>query len=153
MKRHFEYRNDIMKLFLSLSVYDNDNGVELAQEINEKRKILGKLEEENLLYSSELGVYDDIMAFLVWLSESIKESANLSLRPNFRHFVNIFNHFNEESRINKFHQRLIKNKDLHPIMLNFIGLSKQPIRDFKGDSRLVLKYVYRFLSLLAKAFW
>ena len=40
MKRHFEYRNDIMKLFLSLSVYDNDNGVELAQEINEKRKIL-----------------------------------------------------------------------------------------------------------------
>ena len=27
MKRHFEYRNDIMKLFLSLSVYDNDNGV------------------------------------------------------------------------------------------------------------------------------
>ncbi len=52
MKRHFEYRNDIIKLFLSLSVYDNDNGVQLAREINEKRGILGKLEEENLLYSS-----------------------------------------------------------------------------------------------------
>ncbi len=57
-----------MKLFLTLSVYDNDNGVELAREINEKRRILGKLEEENLLYSSEAGVYDDIMTFLVWLS-------------------------------------------------------------------------------------
>lgn len=31
MKRHFEYRNDIMKLFLSLSIYDNENGVKLAQ--------------------------------------------------------------------------------------------------------------------------
>lgn len=58
MKRHFEYRNDIMKLFLSLSIYDNENGVKLAQEINEKRKILGKLEEENLLYSSDHGVFD-----------------------------------------------------------------------------------------------
>lgn len=37
-------------------------------------------------------------------------------------------------------------------MLNFIGLSKQPIREFKGDARMVLKYVYRFLSLLAKSF-
>lgn len=113
---------------------------------------MGKLEEENLLYSSDPGVYNDIMSFLVWLSESIKQGANLSIKPEFVDFVNIFSHFNEESRINKFHQRLIKNKDLHPIMLNFIGLSKQPIRDFKGDSRLVLKYVYRFLSLLAKSF-
>ncbi len=92
------------------------------------------------------------MAFLVWLSESIKEGCNLSLRPNFTNYVSIFLHFNEESRINKFHQRLIKNKDLHPIMLNFIGLSKQPLREFKGDARMVLKYVYRFLSLLAKSF-
>ena len=30
MKRHFEYRNDILNLFLSLSIYDNNNGVELA---------------------------------------------------------------------------------------------------------------------------
>lgn len=56
---------------------------------------MGKLEEENLLYSSEAGVYDDIMAFLVWLSESIKEGVNLSLRPSFKGFVNIFCHFNE----------------------------------------------------------
>jgi hypothetical protein len=47
---------------------------------------------------------------------------------------------------------LIKNKDLHPIMLNFIGLSKEPLSGFKGDALLVLKYVYRFLSLLAKSF-
>jgi hypothetical protein len=37
MKRHFEYRNDILKLFLSLSIYDDNNGVELAHEINAKR--------------------------------------------------------------------------------------------------------------------
>jgi hypothetical protein len=30
MKRHFEYRSDILKLFLSLSIYDNSNGVQLA---------------------------------------------------------------------------------------------------------------------------
>lgn len=72
MKRHFEYRNDIIKLFLSLSIYDNDNGMQLTSEINDKRGILGKLEEENLLYNESSGVYDDIMSFLVWLSESIK---------------------------------------------------------------------------------
>lgn len=37
-------------------------------------------------------------------------------------------------------------------MLNFIGLSKEPLSGFKGDALLVLKYVYRFLSLLAKSF-
>jgi hypothetical protein len=34
MKRHFEYRIDILKLLLSLSIYDNNNGVELAGQIN-----------------------------------------------------------------------------------------------------------------------
>ena len=43
MKRHFEYRNDILKLFLSLSIYDDNNGVELAHLINAKRTQLGKL--------------------------------------------------------------------------------------------------------------
>ena len=83
MKRHFEYRSDILKLFLSLSIYDNMNGVQLANEIISKRRILGKLEEENLLYSNEKNVYDQIMTFLAWLSESIKEGTNLSITPIF----------------------------------------------------------------------
>jgi hypothetical protein len=38
LKRHFEYRADILKLFLNLSIYDTENGGYLSQEISIKRK-------------------------------------------------------------------------------------------------------------------
>ena len=42
--------------------------------------------------------------------------------------------------------------DLHPVLLNFIGLSRQTLETFSKDARNVLKYVYRFLALLCKGF-
>lgn len=37
-------------------------------------------------------------------------------------------------------------------MLRFLGLSKQPLESFSDSSKQVLKYVYRFLTLLARNF-
>lgn len=38
LKRHFEYRVDILKLFLNLSIYNSETGEYLSQEISKKRK-------------------------------------------------------------------------------------------------------------------
>lgn len=67
------------------------------------------------------------MAFLVWLSEGIKINFNLEERPNFRKFKCIFDHFHERSQVDQFRQRTIKNKDLHPVLLKFLGLSRQSL--------------------------
>ncbi len=42
--------------------------------------------------------------------------------------------------------------DLHPILLKFIGLSKRHLLTFNLDAKQILKYVYRFLTLLARNF-
>ena len=68
LKRHFEFRVDIFKLFLNMSIYDDKNGGALAAQINKRRSVLNKLEEENLLYAKIPGIYNDVMSFLVWLS-------------------------------------------------------------------------------------
>lgn len=97
-------------------------------------------------------MYDKIMGFLVWLSEAIKADTNLDDKPKFSHFKCIFDHFHEKSQINQFRQRTIKNMDLHPVLLKFIGLSRQSLETYSIDARNVLKYVYRFLTLLCKGF-
>jgi hypothetical protein len=37
-------------------------------------------------------------------------------------------------------------------MLKFLGLSKQPLNTFSDNAKQVLKYVYRFLTLLTRNF-
>jgi hypothetical protein len=37
-------------------------------------------------------------------------------------------------------------------MLKFLGLSKQPLDTFSVNAKQVLKYVYRFLTLLTRNF-
>lgn len=90
--------------------------------------------------------------FLAWLSESIKLGTKLDEPVRASNYYSIFEHFAEESRVDKFHQRLIKNTDLHPLLLKFLGLSKQPLSKFSYNAKTVLKYVYRFLTLLARNF-
>ena len=70
-------------------------------------------------------MYDNIKSFLVWLSEAIKTNYQLEKKPDHRDFRCIFDHFNERTQIDEFRQRTIKNKDLHPVLLKFIGLSRQ----------------------------
>jgi len=67
------------------------------------------------------------MDFLAWLSEALKVGTDLQAHVESSHYHSIFEHFNEGSRIDKFHQGLIKNNDLHPILLKFLGLSKQSL--------------------------
>ena len=106
-----------------------------------------------MLYATDKsGVYENIMFFLVWLSESIKIDFQLEERPHFKNFKCIFDHFHEKSQINQFHQSAIKNMDLHRVLLNFISLSRQPLSTYSDDARTVLKYVYRFLALLCKGY-
>lgn len=47
---------------------------------------------------------------------------------------------------------MIKNTDIHPLLIKFLGLSKQPLSEFNSFAKKALKYVYRFLSLLVKNF-
>jgi hypothetical protein len=54
--------------------------------------------------------------------------------------------------VDQFRQRTIKNKDVHPVLLKFIGLSRQSLGAYSHDARKVLQYVYRFLALLCKGF-
>ena len=42
--------------------------------------------------------------------------------------------------------------DLHPVLINFIGLSRQPLTNYSVAARSALKYVYRFLALLCKGY-
>jgi hypothetical protein len=90
------------------------------------------------------------MSFLVWLSEAIKKNFKLTQRPDYSEFRCIFDHFHERSQIDEFRQRTIKNKDLHPVLLKFLGLSRQSLDSYTEDARNVLKYVYRFLTLLCR---
>ena len=96
--------------------------------------------------------YTNISNFLAWLSESLKIGVNLERSVDASNYHSIFEHFTEESKIDKFHQRLIKNTDLHPLLINFLNLSKQPLEKFNEHAKRVLKYVYRFLTLLARNF-
>lgn len=105
-----------------------------------------------MLYTQEKGVYDKINEFLAWLSEAIKVDTDLSDKPEFKNFKCIFDNFHEKSQINQFRQRTIKNMDLHPVLLKFIGLSRQSLETYSDDAMAVLKYVYRFLALLCKGF-
>lgn len=118
----------------------------------ENRKLFNKLEEESLLYVAGESPYLALSDFLAWLSESIKVGTDLNHPVEAVNCFSIFEHFTEESRIDKFHQRLIKNTDLHPLLLKFLGLSKQPLSKFSVNAKTVLKYVYRFLTLLARNF-
>lgn len=101
---------------------------------------------------NQKGVYNNIMIFLVWLSEAIKINFDLTNIPDYTKFKCIFDHFHERSQIDQFRQRTIKNKDLHPVLLKFIGLSRQSLATYNEDAKNVLKYVYRFLALLCKGF-
>ena len=92
------------------------------------------------------------MSFLVWLTEAIKTDFNLTERPDYKKFSDFFVHFHERSQINHFHQRIIKNMDLHPALIKFIGLSRRELKHYSPEARKVLKYVYRFLALLCKGF-
>lgn len=47
---------------------------------------------------------------------------------------------------------MIKNTDIHPLLLKFLDLSKQPLSTFSPQAKTALKYVYRFLTLLVKNF-
>jgi len=47
---------------------------------------------------------------------------------------------------------MIKNTDIHPLLLKFLDLSKQPLSTFSPRAKTALKYVYRFLTLLVKNF-
>jgi hypothetical protein len=153
LKRHFNLAIDIKVSLLSLSLFDNKSGFYLVSQIMEKRKQFNKLEEESLLYIEVPdSPYSNISDFLAWLSESLKIGVNLEQQVEADRYYSIFEHFNEESRIDKFHQRLIKNTDLHPLLIKFLGLSKQPLEKFSEHAKKVLKYVYRFLTLLARNF-
>lgn len=152
LKRHFYSNTDIKNLMLSLSLYDNEGGGYLANFIKRERRSLNKLEEESLLYARgmEENPYSSIMNFLAWLSEALKAGTDIQARVYSADYHSIFEHFNEVSRLDKFHQGLIKNHDLHPILLKFLGLSKQSLETFSDNAKEVLKYVYRFLTLLAR---
>ena len=41
---------------------------------------------------------------------------------------------------------------MHPLLLRFLDLSKQPLHQFSPYAKTVLKYVYRFLTLLVRNF-
>ena len=133
LKRSFEFKADILDSFLNLSIYDEASGSYLANEIAVKRAQLGTLEEENQLYAkNENGKnpYANVMNFLSWLSEAIKMDFDLTSEIDYKRFNDIFSHFNERSQIDQFHQRTIKNKDLHSVFIKFISLSRQPLKNY-----------------------
>ena len=148
---------EILNLFLNLSIYEYISGEYIAHEIAVKRIDLNALDEENKLFTPSTdgsNFYSKILSFLTWLSEAIKtkEEDIERIKANYKNFHNIFDHFDERQHINHFHQRVIKNMDIHPSLLKFIGLSQQPLKKFTPEAMLAIKYVYRFLSLLTKGF-